>query len=298
MRVAITGSSGLIGSALADALQRDGTEVVRLVRRSPRGPAEIAWNPMDPGGGLDPAALDGLDGLVHLSGAPIAGGLWTKARKAELRSSRIQSTKALVAALGKAANPPPVLLSGSAIGWYGDTGAREVDESAPAGTGFLADLVRDWEAAARPASQAGLRVVYLRSGVVLSRKGGMLGPLVPLFRFGLGARMGPGTQFISWISLTDHVAAVRFLLDHADVEGPVNLTAPVPATNAEFTADMARVLRRPAIARIPAPVLRAALGELSGELLGSTRVVPRRLQEAGFAFRYPGIAGALAAELA
>jgi uncharacterized protein (TIGR01777 family) len=298
MRVAITGSSGLIGSALTDALQRDGNEVVRLVRRSPRGAAEIAWNPMDPAGGLDPAALDGLDGLVHLSGAPIAGGLWTKARKAELRSSRIQSTKALVAALGKAANPPPVLLSGSAIGWYGDTGAREVDESAPAGTGFLADLVRDWEAAARPASQAGLRVVNLRSGVVLSRKGGMLGPLVPLFRLGLGARIGPGTQFISWISVTDHVAAVRFLLDHADVEGPVNLTAPVSATNAEFTADMARVLRRPAIARVPAPVLRAALGELSGELLGSKRVVPRRLQEAGFAFRYPGITGALAAELA
>ena len=298
MRVAITGSSGLIGSALADALQGDGNEVVRLVRRSPRGPGEIAWNPMDPGGGLDPAALGGLDAVIHLSGAPIAGRPWTKARKAELRSSRIQSTKTLVAALGKAATPPPVLLSGSAVGWYGGTGAHEVDESAPAGTGFLASLVRDWEAAARPASQAGLRVVNLRTGVVLSRRGGMLGPLAPLFRFGLGARIGSGTQFISWISLTDHVAAVRFLLDHADVEGPVNLTAPVPATNAEFTADLARVLRRPAILRVPAPVLRAGLGELSGELLDSKRVVPRRLQEAGFAFRYPGIAGALAAELA
>jgi uncharacterized protein (TIGR01777 family) len=298
MRVAITGSSGLIGSALAEALRGDGNEVVRLVRRSPRGPGEIAWNPMDPGGGLDPAALDGLDAVVHLSGAPIAGRPWTKARKAELRSSRIQSTKTLVAALGKAATPPPVLLSGSAVGWYGDTGAHEVDESAPAGTGFLASLVRDWEAAARPASQAGLRVVNLRTGVVLSRRGGMLGPLAPLFRFGLGARIGPGTQFISWVSLTDHLAAVRFLLDHADVEGPVNLTAPVPATNAEFTADLARVLRCPAILRVPAPVLRAGLGELSGELLDSKRVVPRRLQEAGFAFRYPGIAGALAAELA
>ena len=297
MRVAITGSSGLIGSALAEALQGDGNEVVRLVRRSPRGPGEIAWNPMDPGGGLDAAALDGLDAVVHLSGAPIAGRPWTKARKAELRSSRIQSTKTLVAALGKAATPPPVLLSGSAVGWYGDTGAHEVDESAPAGTGFLASLVRDWEAAARPASQAGLRVVNLRTGVVLSRRGGMLGPLAPLFRFGLGARIGPGTQFISWVSLTDHVAAVRFLLDHADVEGPVNLTAPVPATNAEFTADLARVLRRPAILRVPAPVLRAGLGELSGELLDSKRVVPRRLQEAGFAFRYPGITGALAAAL-
>ena len=298
MRVAITGSSGLIGSALAEDLLRDGNEVVRLVRRSPREPGEIAWNPRDPGGGLDPAALDGLDGVVHLSGAPVAGGLWTKARKAELRSSRIQSTKALVTAIGNTANPPSVLLSGSAIGWYGDTGTREVDESAPAGTGFLAHLVRDWEAAARPATQAGIRVANLRSGIVLSRKGGMLGPLVPLFRLGLGARIGPGTQFISWISVTDHVAAVRFLLDHADIAGPVNLTAPVPATNTEFSSELARVLRRPALLRVPAPVLRAGLGELSGELLGSTRVLPRRLQEAGFAFRYPGIAGALAAELA
>lgn len=297
MRVAITGSSGLIGSALSGSLQGDGNEVLRLVRRSPRGPDEIAWNPMDPGGGLDPATLDGLDAVVHLSGAPIAGGLWTKARKAELRSSRIQSTKALVTAIGKAANPPSALLSGSAIGWYGDTGSREVDESAPAGTGFLARLVRDWEAAARPATEAGVRVVNLRSGVVLSRNGGMLGPLVPLFRFGLGARLGDGTQFISWISATDHVAATRFLLDHADVDGPVNLTAPVPATNAEFTADLARALRRPALLRVPAPVLRTGLGELSGELLGSARVLPRRLQEAGFAFRYPGIAGALAAAL-
>jgi uncharacterized protein (TIGR01777 family) len=297
MRVAITGSSGLIGSALADALLRDGNDVIRLVRRSPRQPGEIPWNPLASDGGLGPGVFDGIDAVVHLSGAPIAGGLWTKARKLQLRASRVQSTRALVAALAKAASPPSALLSGSAIGWYEDTGAREVDESAPAGTGFLADLVRDWEAAAQPASQAGLRVVNLRSGVVLSRRGGMLSPLVPLFRFGLGARMGPGTQFISWISVTDHVAAVRYLLDHADIDGPVNLTAPVPVTNAEFTAELARALRRPALVRIPAPVLRAGLGELSDELLGSKRVVPRRLLQAGFAFRYPGIASALAAEL-
>jgi uncharacterized protein len=297
MRVAITGSSGLIGSALADALQRDGNEVTRLVRRSPRRPGEIPWNPLASDGGLGPAVFDGIDAVVHLSGAPIAGGLWTKARKLTLRASRIQSTRALAAALAKAASPPPALLSGSAVGWYGDTGTREVDESAPAGTGFLADLVRDWEAAAQPAGQAGLRVVNLRSGVVLSRRGGMLGPLVPLFRLGLGARLGPGTQFISWISVTDHVAAVRYLLGHADIDGPVNLTAPVPVTNAEFTAELARALRRPALLRIPAPVLRAGLGELSGELLGSQRVVPHRLLEAGFAFQYPRIASALAAEL-
>jgi len=190
------------------------------------------------------------------------------------------------------------LVSGSAIGWYGDTGGHEVDESAPAGTGFLASLVRDWEAAAQPAREAGLRVVNLRSGVVLSRRGGMLALLAPAFRFGLGARLGPGTQFISWISLTDHVRALRYLLERAEVDGPVNLTAPAAVTNTALTAGLARALHRPAVLRIPAPVLRAVLGEMSGELLGSQRVRPRRLIEsADFAFQHPDIADALAAEL-
>jgi uncharacterized protein len=215
-----------------------------------------------------------------------------------LRASRIQSTTALVAAMAEATRPPSVLLSGSAVGWYGDTGNREVDEAAPAGTGFLADLVRDWEAAAQPARQAGTRVATLRSGIVLSRRGGMLGPLRPAFRLGLGARIGDGTQYISWISVTDHVAAVRYLLDHAEIDGPVNLTAPAPVTNAEFTAGLARALRRPALLRVPAPLVRAGLGELSGELLGSQRVLPRRLLAAGFAFRHPDLASALTAELA
>ena len=297
MRVAITGSSGLIGTALAKALLRDGQQVVRLVRYPPRQPGEVRWDPQAPDGGLDPAAFDGVDAVVHLSGAPIAGGWWTQARKRELRASRVQSTRALVAALAKSPSPPAVLLSGSAVGWYGNTGTREVDEYAPAGTGFLADLVSDWEAAALPARQAGLRVANLRSGVVLSRRGGMLGPLVPLFRLGLGARLGSGAQYISWISVADHVAAVRYLLDRPGIDGPVNLTAPVPVTNAEFTADLGRVLQRPAVLRVPAPVLRAGLGELSGELLGGQRVLPRRLLSAGFAFRYPEVAGALTAEL-
>jgi uncharacterized protein len=296
MRVAITGSSGLIGTALAEALPRDGHEVTRLVRRPPQ-PGEIRWDPQAARGGLDPAALDGIDAIVHLSGAPIAGGRWTENRKAVLRASRIQSTQALVAALTAAASPPSVLLSGSAIGWYGGTAGRPVDESAPAGTGFLASLVSDWEAAAQPASQAGVRVVTLRSGIVLSRRGGMLAILVPPFRLGLGARIGPGAQFISWISLTDHVAALRYLLGRADIDGPVNLTAPEPVTNATFTVELATALRRHAVLQIPAPVLRAGLGELSGELLGSLRVLPRRLVDAGFAFRHPDIASALAAEL-
>ena len=297
MRVAITGSSGLIGTALADSLRRDGHHVIPVVRRPPR-PGEIRWEPQAGRAGLDPAALDGVDAVVHLSGAPIAGGRWTPRRKQVLRASRIQSTQVLVSAITGAAAPPPVLLSGSAVGWYGDTGDREADESAPAGTGFLAGLVRDWEAAAQPARDAGLRVVNLRSGVVLSRRGGMLGLMAPPFRLGLGARMGSGTQFISWIALTDHVRALRHLLDHADVDGPVNLTAPVPVTNAMLTAELARALHRPAVLWVPAPVLQAGLGELSGELLGSQRVLPRRLLDSGFAFRLSDIADALAAELA
>jgi uncharacterized protein (TIGR01777 family) len=298
LRVAITGSSGLIGSALTAALLADGQQVTRLVRRAPQRPGEVRWDPQIAGGRIAPGALDDVDAVVHLSGAPVAGGRWTQARKRVLRASRIQSTTALVSALARAEHPPSVLLSGSAIGRYGDTGDREVDESAPAGTGFLADLVRDWEAAAQPARQAGVRVANLRSGIVLSRRGGMLGPLRPAFRLGLGARIGDGTQYISWISVTDHVAAVRYLLDHAEIDGPVNLTAPAPVTNAEFTADLARALRRPALLRVPAPLVRAGLGELSGELLGSHRVLPRRLLAAGFAFRHPDLASALTAELA
>jgi uncharacterized protein len=297
MRVAITGSSGLIGSALAAALRADGQQVTRLVRRAPQQPGEVRWDPQIAGGRIAPGVLDDVDAVVNLSGAPVAGRPWTPSRKQVLRASRIQSTTALVSALTRSQHPPAVLLSGSAVGWYGDTGDREVDESAPAGTGFLAGLARDWEAAAQPARQAGVRVATLRSGIVLSRRGGMLGPLVPLFRLGLGARIGDGTQYISWISLTDHVAAVRYLLDHPEIDGPVNLTAPGPVTNAEFTAELARSLRRPALLRVPAPVLRAGLGEMSGELLGSQRVLPGRLLAAGFPFRHPDLASALTARL-
>jgi uncharacterized protein (TIGR01777 family) len=297
MRIAITGSTGLIGSALVADLAGDGHEVIRLVRRAPAGPGEVRWDPQAAEGGLDPTTLSGSDAVVHLAGAPVAGGRWTTARKADLRGSRIQSTKALVAAMTAAAAPPAVLLCGSAIGWYGDTGSRLVDESAPAGSGFLAQLVRDWEAAARSAEPAGIRVASLRSGIVLSRGGGALASLVPLFRFGLGARIGSGGQFISWIALADEVRAIRFLLDHAQLRGPVNLTAPAPVTNAQLTAALARTLGRPALLRVPALVLRAALGELSSELLTGARVVPRKLQEAGFAFRYAEIGAALAAEL-
>ena len=296
MKIAVTGSSGLIGTAFADAARRDGDELIRLVRRPPRGPGEVSWDPAAARGGIAPPARAGVDAVLNLAGAPIAAGRWTQARKAELRASRITATEGLVSALTVMDKPPAALLSGSAIGWYSDTGGREVDESAPAGTGFLAELVKDWEAAAGPASDAGVRVVDLRTGIVLSRQGGMLGRLAPLFRLGLGARIGPGTQFISWITLTDHVRALRYLLANPGIEGPVNLTAPGPVTNAEFTAALAAALGRPALLRAPAAVLRAALGELSTDLLASARVLPHRLLEAGFTFRHADMASGLAAE--
>jgi uncharacterized protein (TIGR01777 family) len=297
MRVVIAGSSGLIGSALAADLSGEGHEVTRLVRHPARTAGELTWDPRT-AGGLDPAAVSGADAVVHLSGAPIAPRPWTAARKAELRASRIQSTDTLVQAISSAVAPPAVLACASATGWYGDTGDRVVDEGAPAGSGFLAWLARDWEAAAGQARAAGVRVANLRSGIVLSRHGGMVGSLLPLFRLGLGGRVGSGGQYLSWISLTDEVRAIRFVLGQADLDGPVNLTAPEPVTNAQFTAALARTVGRPAVLAVPASLLRAGLGEVSSELLSGARVTPRRLLDAGFVFRHPGIAGALAAELA
>jgi uncharacterized protein len=294
MRVAITGSSGLIGTALAEHLRLNDIDVVRLVRRPPAAGDEVRWDPAAPDAGLHWSAVGSVDAVVHLTGAPVAGGRWTPARKQVLRSSRIDSTAALVRILLAADAPPPTLLAGSAIGWYGDTGDRAVDETAPAGAGFLATLVRDWEAAAGPAAAAGLRVVHLRSGVVLSRTGGMLRPLLPPFRLGLGARIGAGAQYLSWISIADHVRAMTFLLGRPDISGPVNLTAPVPATNAEFTRALGAAVHRPALLAIPAWTVRFALGELATELLGSSRVRPARLQQAGFGFDYPAIGPALA----
>jgi uncharacterized protein (TIGR01777 family) len=299
VRIVISGATGLIGTALAASLAGDGIEVTRLVRRPPAGPGEVRWDPPSP---LDPAVLSGCDGVVHLSGAPVAGGRWTAARKRVLRDSRIASTATVASAIAAAASPPRVLLSGSAVGWYGQTGDREASEGDPAGQGFLAGLVRDWEAAAQPATAAGTRVVTLRSGLVLAPRGGLLGPLLPLFRLGLGGRLGDGRQYMSWIALADHIRAIRFLLGPegagATLSGPVNLTAPAPVTNAEFTRALARAVRRPALAWVPGPLLRAALGELSTELLGSVRVRPGRLLEAGFTFRYQGIDAALAAAVA
>jgi uncharacterized protein (TIGR01777 family) len=297
MKVAVTGSSGLIGGALAAALRADGHQVIRLVRTGPPAQDALVWDPHAERGGLDPAALDGVTAVVHLAGAGIAGKRWTPAYQAEIRGSRVQGTRALVGALTAMTAPPGVLLAGSAIGWYGDTGGREVTESGPAGHGFLPELVQAWEAAAGEAAGAGIRVVTLRSGIVLSPRGGMLARLLPLFRLGLGGRIGSGRQVMSWIGLSEWVTAARFLLGRADIAGPVNMTTPAPVSNAEFTTALAAAVHRPAVLTVPVPALKLAVGGVSSDILSSARVLPAKLLDAGYRFQHPGIAGALAAEL-
>lgn len=297
MKVAITGSSGLIGRALAASLRADGHEVVRLVRRPPRAAGEVRWDPRAADAG-DPQ-LHGCDAVVHLAGAGVGSRRWTASYKAEIRASRVLATRALATALTRLDPAPKTLICASAIGWYGDTGGREVAEDTPAGDGFLARLVHDWEAAADPARDAGIRTAHLRSGLVLSPRGGVLARLALPARLGVLPRFGDGRQVVSWISLTDEIRASRFLLENAAADGSFNLTAPNPVTNDELTSALHQAFRRPDLPwlRIPAPVLRLALGEMSGELLTSARVAPRRLTGAGFEFRYPDLGPALRAEL-
>jgi uncharacterized protein (TIGR01777 family) len=297
MRIAVTGSSGLIGAALTASLRADGHQVVRLVRRPPHATDEIRWDPRAADAG-DPA-LDGIDACVHLAGAGVGDHRWTRSYKAEIRASRVLATRALATVLAVQAAPPKVLITASAIGWYGDTGGREVTEDSPAGHGFLSRVVADWEAAAAPAAHAGIRVAHLRSGLVLGKGGGVLARLLTPARFGVLPRFGTGTQVMSWISLADEIAAIRFLLTMSTASGAFNLTAPNAVTNSELTAALHHALRRPDFPwlRIPEPVLHLALGEMSSELLTSARVIPQRLTEAGFEFRYPTISAALAAEL-
>ncbi|WP_300603121.1 TIGR01777 family oxidoreductase [Trebonia sp.] len=299
MKVAVTGSSGLIGTALTASLRADGHQVVRLVRRPPRGADEVRWDPRAADAG-DPV-LSGVDACVHLAGAGVGDHRWTRGYKAEIRASRVLATRALATALAAAQPAPKALISASAIGWYGDTGGGEVTEDAPAGKGFLSRVVFDWEAAADPARQADIRVAHLRSGLVLGKSGGVLARLARPARFGVLPRFGDGSQVMSWISLTDEIRAIRFLLESDDAgrSGAYNLTAPNPVTDSELTAALHHAFRRPDFGwlRVPAPVLRLALGEMSSELLTSARVLPGRLLAAGFEFRYPAVGAALAAEL-
>jgi uncharacterized protein (TIGR01777 family) len=289
MKVAITGSSGLIGSALTAALVDD-HEVIRLVRRAPTGANERAWNPAGENAGL----LDGVDAVVHLGGVGIGDKRWTAAQRRAILDSRIVGTRSIVRAINTAHDGPGVFVCGSAIGWYGSTGSQAVDEAAPSGSGFLADVVRAWEAEAGTANDAQVRTVLARTGVVLSPTGGLLAKVLPLFKAGVGGKLGSGSQYMSWISLDDEVAALTFLLT-ADVSGPVNLTAPEPVTNSEFTATLGKAVHRPAVLPVPSLALRAALGGLADEgALISQRILPGKLQAAGFQFTDGRLSDALA----
>ncbi|RJK96929.1 TIGR01777 family oxidoreductase [Vallicoccus soli] len=293
MKVAVTGASGLIGSALVRSLRADGHEVLRLVRRAPGAADEVRWDPER--SEVDLAPLAGLDGLVHLAGAGVGDHRWTASYKRTIRSSRVDGTWVVAEALARLDPLPRVMVSGSAIGWYGDTGDRAVAEGEPAGDDFLAQVCVDWEAATKPAEAAGIRVVHARTGLVLDRSGGALARMLPLFRLGLGGRLGSGRQYWSWITLEDEVRALRALLEDDRLSGPVNLTAPAPATNAEVTRALGRVVHRPAVLPVPALALRVALGEFSGDVLGSQRVMPRALEGAGFAWRHPNLEDGLRA---
>jgi uncharacterized protein (TIGR01777 family) len=244
---------------------------------------------------VDAAGLTGCDAVVNLAGAGIGDRRWTDAYKRTIRDSRVLGTATLAEAVAALDEPPRVFLNGSAMGIYGDTGERAVDESTPPGDGFLPSVCVEWEEAAAPAQEAGVRTVFARTGLVVAAKGGAWGRLFPLFQAGLGGRMGDGRQYWSYIALHDHVAALRFLLDSESLSGPFNLTAPEPLTNREITAAMGRVLRRPTLFAVPEPVLRAALGEMAQEVLGSQRVLPTRLLESGFTFAFPGIEDAVRA---
>lgn len=286
MRILVSGSTGLIGRAVQEAFRADGHEVVPLLRRRPEETAGafVVWDPAE--GRLNEADLEGFDAVVHLAGENIAVRRWTAAQKERIRSSRVESTRLLAERLSRLRQKPHSFLCASAVGFYGDRGDEILTEASAGGTGFLAEVCQAWESAAQSAHQAGIRVVHLRFGAVLSPQGGMLAKLLPLFRWGLGGRLGAGRQWISWISLDDLTAAVRHLLAHQDLSGALNLSAPSPVTNAEWTVVLSRVLRRPAIFHQPAWLLRILLGEMAdGLLLASTRAVPYRLQDSGFSFR-------------
>lgn len=291
MRVVIAGSSGLIGTSLVAALRGAEHEVLRLVRRRPGAPDERGWDP--PAGRIDAGALDGVDAVVNLCGAGIADKRWSDARKQVLLDSRTVPTEVLAAAVAE--HGVPVLVNAGAIGYYGDTGDEVVDESSPSGTGFLADLCRQWEAATAAADEHA-RVVRLRTGLVISPSGGLFGKIKPLFSFFLGGRLGNGRQYMPWISLDDAVSAIRFAVERDDIAGPVNVTAPSPVTNAEFTRTIGHALHRPTPWVAPAFALKAVLGDIAEEgLLSGQRAVPRVLEQHGFQFLHPALGAAVAA---
>ena len=291
MKIAITGASGLIGGALARALEAHGDQVLRIGRKQ----ADIVWNPA---GQLDPGALEGVEAVVHLAGETLAG-RWNDSRKSRILNSRARGTETIATAVARMKIPPRVLVSASAIGYYGSRGDELLSEESGSGTGFLAEVARQWEAATKPAVQAGIRVVNPRIGVVLAKHGGALPKMLPAFRLGLGGVIGNGRQWWSWISLTDTVSALQTLIANGNVSGPVNVVSPNPVTNLDFTKAMAKVLRRPALFPLPEGAVKFFFGEMGVEtLLASQRVQPKRLQEMGFSFQAPELQAALRTEMA
>ena len=293
MKVAVTGATGLIGSALVPFLRSGGHEAVAL-RRASGGPGggEAEWDPRT--GALSAGVVDGLDAVVHLAGENVAGGRWTAARKARIRGSRVDGTRRLAAALAALPRPPRTLVAASAIGFYGDRGDETLDESSAPGEGFLPEVCQAWEAAADAAREAGLRVVHLRIGIVLTPAGGALGQMLLPFRMGVGGVIGSGRQYMSWVALDDVLGGVLHALRTEDLAGPVNAAAPNPVTNAAFTKTLGRVLRRPTLLPLPAFGARLAFGEMADALLlASARVDPARLRDSGFRFGHPGLEDAL-----
>jgi uncharacterized protein (TIGR01777 family) len=288
--IAIAGSSGLIGSALVSALRSADHRVVRIVRRAPSNADEVFWNPQT--GEFDSSVLTGVDAVVNLCGVNVGEKRWSGAFKQSLRDSRIEPTEVLSASVVDAG--VPVLVNASGVGYYGHTNSRVVDETAPAGGGFLAQLCVDWEAATLPAQQAGVRVVTARTGLVLAPAGGILGRLRPLFSIGLGARLGNGRQYMPWISLEDEVRAMLFAISHDALSGPVNFTGPAPVTNAEFTGAMGRAVNRPTPLILPGFAIRSIAGEFADEgVLGGQRAIPAALERAGFEFHHNTVGEAL-----
>lgn len=293
MKIVIAGASGLVGNALVTALRAEGHDVRRLVRRAARAPDEIAWDPAR--GEIDRERISGVDAVVNLAGENLGAGRWTAARRERILRSRIDATRTLVAAVLGAAVKPAVFVNASAVGFYGDRGDEVLDEQSTRGTGFLPDVCAAWESAAERVGQVNVRTVMLRFGVILAREGGALAKMLPLFRLGLGGPLGTGRQWMSWISLDDAVGAIGLALRDDRVRGPVNVVAPAPVTNADFTRELARAVRRPAFLPAPAWALRLALGKGMADeaLLGSTRAAPRVLERVGYAFRHPTLAAAL-----
>jgi uncharacterized protein len=290
----ISGASGLVGQAVVTALKTEGWMVKRLVRRMSFSPEEISWAPER---GVDAVALEGLDAVIHLAGEPVFG-VWTGEKKERIRRSRVEPTAALSRALAHCEQKPKVMISASAVGYYGDRGNEVLTEDSPPGKGFLPETCVEWEHATRPAQEAGIRVVHLRTGIVMSAKGGALKRMLPAFKLGIAGRLGSGKQFFPWVTRGDVVAIIRHAIASEHLSGPVNVAAPQPVTNAEFTKTLAKVLHRPAVFPVPALLLKMAPGRMAQEaILASAKVVPQKLTESGYTFQDPQLEAALKKEL-